>query len=499
MSDLILSIDVGTQSTRAAVLNADGVVLSMSTSPEQSLHIPHTGWAEQDPEMWWKHVQETVQGCLQKVDTMRIAAVGVSGQMHGCVPLDANGNLLSRSVQLWCDKRYADKADRLNQGSSAMHLQTLAGNMALANWHGLKISWLKQFEPELYKKTWKILTPKDFINFKLTAEAAIDYSEASGSFLMETEARAWSTELASALDVELEKLPDIQQAAQPLGQVHQEAFELTGIPAGTPVVTGGGDMLCMLLAAGLSKEGIASDITGTSSIFSVFTPEPVKDRRIMNLHHVLDGWVPFGLLDSGGIALRWFRDAFCQAEVQTAKKKGISSYAYLDQLAQKSELDARLIFLPHLMGERTLGSPHSRGVLFGLTPQHGVGDAVRAVMTGVTYDLKRVLNQVENEGFRVDTIYHSGGGAESRFWSQLKADVYQKPVRTFENNEGGLLGAAILAGVGAGLYANEQEGAGHCLNFADDFEPDPDLSGFYEEQFEAYVRIHDALQGEFER
>ena len=499
MSDLILSVDVGTQSTRAAVLNADGAVLCMSTSPEQSLHIPQTGWAEQDPEMWWKHVQETVHECLQQVDKTRIAAVGVSGQMHGCVPIDENGNLLSRSVQLWCDKRYVDKADEVNQGSSALHLQTLAANMAIANWHGLKISWLKQFESELYDKTWKFLTPKDYINFSLTGEVAIDYSEASGSFLMDAESRVWSSELANALNVDLEKLPDIQQSSQIMGLVHAKAAELTGIPEGIPVVTGGGDMLCMLLAAGLSKEGIASDITGTSSIFSVFTPKPVKDCRIMNLHHVLDGWVPFGLLDSGGISLRWFRDAFCQAEVQIAKKKGISSYAYLDQLALQSELDARLLFLPHLMGERTLGSPHSRGVLFGLTPQHGVGDAVRAVMTGVTYDLKRVLNQVEHEGFRVEAIYHSGGGAESSFWSQLKADVYQKPVRTFENNEGGILGAAILAGVGAGFYNSEQEGAERCLNFADDFEPNTSLSRFYEEQFEAFIRIHDVLQGEFER
>ena len=499
MKDLVLSIDVGTQSTRAAVLDLEGTVLIMATSPEQNLHIPRAGWAEQNPDLWWQHVQMTVQECLQGVDKTRIAAVGVSGQMHGCVPIDKAGNLLSQSVQLWCDKRYADKAEAINHSSEADFLQTQAANMAIGNWHGLKLSWLKQFEPELYKKTWKVLTPKDYINFNLTGELATDYSEASGSFLMNAETKVWSSELANALEVELEKLPGIIPSSQLIGQVHNKAEALTALPKGTPVVAGGGDMLCMLLAAGLSKEGIASDITGTSSIFSVFTPKPVTDYRIMNLHHVLEGWVPFGLLDSGGVSLRWFRDKFCQAEVARAKQTGLSSYTYLSQLAEQTKPDRGLIFLPHLMGERTLGSPHSRGVLFGLTPQHGVADVVRAIMAGVTYDLKRVLNQVEAEGFQVDTVYHSGGGAKSDFWSQLKADIYRKPVATFRNNEGGILGAAILAAAGVGLYASEQDGAERCLKIANSFEPNEGMKVFYEDQFASYLRVHDVLQSEFNR
>lgn len=503
MADIVLSIDLGTQSTRAALINLEGDVLAIATSSEQTLDIPQEGWAEQNPEMWWRNVQEVIQGCLEQclekgIDKTRIAAIGIGGQMHGCVPLDASGNLLSTSVQLWCDKRYAHKATAINQAANASALQDTAANMALGNWHGLKISWLKQHEPEVYDKAAIFLTPKDYLNFKLTGEHATDYSEASGSFLMDAHTGEWSPSLATALEVDLAKLPPIVKSSAVIGQVHGEAARATGLPQAIPVVAGGGDMLCMLLAAGLSKAGLASDITGTSSIFSVFTPKPVTDYRIMNLHHVLDGWVPFGLLDSGGISLRWFRDSFCQAEIQLAKQQNISSYSYLSNMAEASKIDKGLLYLPHLMGERTLGSPYGRGVFFGFTPQHGVADAVRAIMAGVTFDLKRVLNLVEEEGFVVNEIYHSGGGARSRLWSQIKADIYQKPVKTFANNEGALLGAAILAATGVGLFSSEQEGADSCLKFAESFEPNLALKDIYEEQFNRFVRIHDVLQDEFQ-
>ncbi len=498
-SEIVLSIDLGTQSTRVALINVQGDVKVIWQSPEQSLHIAHTGWAEQNPEMWWRNVKDGIEYCLaQSYKASDIAAIGISGQMHGCVAIGQSGELLLEMVQLWCDKRYADKAASINESLDSALLQSTAANQAIANWHGLKISWLQHFQPELYEQTWKFLTPKDFLNYKLSGNTATDFSEASGSFLMDAESRQWSPRLANALNVDLETLPQIQSSVDIMGEVSKSAAQETGLKEGTPIVTGGGDMLCMLLAAGLTRKGIASDITGTSSIFSVFTEKPVSDYRIMNLHHVLDGWVPFGLLDSGGISLRWFRDKFCQAEIEKASNQKEDSYVYLSSLAEDSAPDSGLLFLPHLMGERTLGSPHSKGVFFGLGPQHGVPELTRAVMSGVSFDLKRVLVQVENEGLPVETIFHSGGGARSPLWSQIKADIYQKPVETFVNNEGGLLGAAILAATGVGLFSNEAEGAEQCLQIADRYEPNFELRDFYAKQFESYVRIHDLLQGEFD-
>jgi xylulokinase len=259
-------------------------------------------------------------------------------------------------------------------------------------------------------------------------------------------------------------------------------------------------MLCMLLAAGLTRPGCASDVTGTSGIFSVFTAEPVFDPRLMNLHHVLPGWIPFGIIDSGGGSLKWFKDAFCQAEVDRAKERGIGIYDLLNEEAAKVEPGAEgLLFFPYLMGERTLGTPYARGVFFGLTHRTGVGAMVRAIMEGTTLELRRTLEIVEGEGQRVDMIYHSGGGATSDLWSQIKADIYQKKVVTFETSEGGILGAAILAGVGVGVYPDPASGAERCLRVAKEFLPRPELGLRYDAAYDLFEDLHDRLQEPFDR
>ena len=274
----------------------------------------------------------------------------------------------------------------------------------------------------------------------------------------------------------------------------------TGLLAGTPVVAGGGDMLCMLLAAGLTEPGAASDITGTSGIFSVFTEAPVYDTRLMNLHHVTDGWVPFGITDSGGVALKWYRDSFCQNEVMQAEARGLAVYDLLSEMAGETPPGAEgLLFFPYLMGERTLGTANARGVFFGLTPRHGIGASVRAIMEGVTFELRQTLEIVEDAGHAVDVIYHSGGGAYSDLWSQIKADIYHKPVVTFANTEGGLLGAGILAGVGAGAYANAGEGARRCLQLDKRFEPSGECAARYDAQYSLFKEIHDLLQEPFDK
>jgi xylulokinase len=256
----------------------------------------------------------------------------------------------------------------------------------------------------------------------------------------------------------------------------------------------------MLLAAGLIEPGAASDITGTSSIFSVFTEAPVYDERLMNLHHVTDGWIPFGITDSGGVSLKWFKDNFCQHEISQAKAEGVDVYDILNKKAADVPPGSEgLLFFPYLMGERTLGTPYARANFFGITPRHNVGSMVRAIMEGVTFELKRTLEIVENAGHQVNVIYHSGGGAYSDLWSQIKADIYQKPVSIFENTEGGILGAAILAGVGVGVYENETAGAKRCLQVKRTFTPDESLARRYSRQFELFKEVHDLLQEPFNK
>jgi xylulokinase len=318
--------------------------------------------------------------------------------------------------------------------------------------------------------------------------------------LMDTKTKTWSPELAAYLELDVDKLPDVCASSDVVGKITAEAAQLTGLAEGTPVVVGAGDMLCMLISSGLTEPGRASDITGTASIMSLYVEEPVLDPRLMNLHHVLPGWIPFGISDSGGGALKWFKDELCQAEIAEAKRSGKDVYDVLNPKAAAVEPGSEgLLFFPYLMGERSLGTPFARGVFFGITPRTGTGAMVRAIMEGVTFEMRRTLEIVEDAGNAVREVYTIGGGARSDLWSQIKADIYKKPVYTFEASEGGILGSAILAGVGVGVYADVRAGAEQCLRVKRAFHPDLSTATRYDYLYELFKEVHDRLQGPFDK
>lgn len=495
----LMGIDIGTQSTRAAVLGLDGQVIA-SAGTSQDMLIPRPGWAEQDPNNWWDTTVKNIRCIFESgaVSPNQVLAVGVSGQMHGTVPLGRDGELLANRVQLWCDKRPARLVEVFTQRPETAQAYRIAGSPPVSSWLGFKILWEKTHRSKVYEQAWKFLLPKDYINFRLTGVAGTDHSEASGAFLMDAATEEWSDELAGLLGIEIHKLPDIYPSSRVIGHVTAAAAGATGLLGGTPVVAGGGDMLCMLLAAGITRPGIASDVTGTSGIFSVFTEAPVLDPRLMNLHHVMPGWIPFGIIDSGGGALKWFKDSFCQAEIWQAQEQGTGVYDLLNELAARVEPGAEgVLFYPYLMGERTLGTPYARGVFFGLTPRSGKGAMVRAIMEGITFELRRTLEIVESAGYPVEVVYHNGGGANSDLWNQIKADIYQKVVKTFENSEGGILGAGILAGTGVGAYSDPATGAERCLRVAKEYIPRPGTRERYNALFELFKDLHDRLQAPF--
>jgi xylulokinase len=493
---LLMGIDIGTQSTRAALLDTDGNLIGSASTP-QDLQTPRPGWAEQDPDIWWNSTVANIRKVIAEtgVDPSEIKSIGVSGQMHGSVPVDEEGELLLHGVQLWCDKRSADLVEEFKARPGIKDTYRIAGSPPVANWFGFKIKWVSVFQPEVYQRAWKFMLPKDFINFRLTGKVATDWSEASGSFLMDAQTNNWSPELVEKVGIDAQKLPEIKPSSGVIGEVTSEVAAQTGLAAGTPVVAGAGDMLCMLLAAGITRTGRASDVTGSSSIASVFTEEPVLDDRLMNLHHVLPGWIPFGIIDSGGLSLKWFKDTFCKPEIAKAKEKNVGVYDILNELAGNVEPGCEgLMYFPYLMGERTFGTPYARGVLFGLTPRVGVGSVARAIMEGVTFELRRTFEVVEAAGHEIDVIYHSGGGAYSDLWSQLKADIYGKKVAIFENSEGGILGSAILAGVGVGLYDDPSVGAECCLRVAKEFEPRAQYRARYDAMYDIFKDLHDRMQ-----
>lgn len=499
--NLFLAVDVGTQSTRVALVDPQGQIVA-SHSIGYDLATPRPGWAEQDPELWWEAAVRGIRAVRQAaaVQAGEILAICCDAQMHATIPISAEGDLLSHGVQLWCDKRASEMATAFERSSSLPEAVRLAGNPPVAAWVGFKIQWIKCYQPELYAKTWKFLTGAGFLNYRLTGSLSIDYSEASGFFLLDAGTLQWSETLGEMLGIQVNKLPPVYPSTQIIGGVTPQASRQTGLAEGTPVLAGAGDMFSMLVATGLVEKGRASDVCGTSAILAVYLEQPVRGAPVMNLHHAWDGWCPFGIIDSGGGALRWLRDALAQAEVKQADEREISVYEILSEKAQAIEPGSEgLLFFPYLMGERVLGSPNARGVFFGLSLRSNIGSMARAVMEGIAFEMRRTLKIVEKTGNVVNDVYTTGGGARSAVWCQIKADIYGKPVYTLTAEEGGVLGSALLGMVGTGYYPDAQTATARCVHTARVFQPNPATAERYEALFNLYQDVHDRLQEPFER
>ena len=498
----VLAIDIGTQSSRAALVDFSGNILA-SAAQAYDLESPAPGWAQQDARLWWRTSVENIRSVLEKsgIAPGRLAAVAAGGQMHATIPIDFSGQVLTPAVQLWCDKRCAGIVAEMGKRSEIRESFTLAGNVPTAAWLGWKIKWLQANQPDVYQNTWKVLTASAYITYQLTGGIpVIDYSEASGSFLMDARRRIWSNYMFELLGLDPDKLPPILPSSQVAGKVSREAALVTGLLEGTPVAVGAGDMLCTLLAAGLTQTGRAVDITGTSSIMCIFTSEPVLDRRLMNLHHSMPGWVTFGICDSAGGSLKWFKDTFCLEEKEMAARGGISAYRLLDEQAKQVEPGAEgLLFYPYLLGERTLGSAYSRGVFFGLTPRSGKGALARAIMEGISFEMLRSLEIARKSGMQIDQIRLVGGGSQSPLWNQIKANIYQLPVAVLKTFEGGTLGAAILAGVAGGVFLDEASAADQVVQIDHVIMPDPVYTDYYGRLYEVFTELHDRMIDPFER
>lgn len=499
--EVLLSVDIGTQSARAALVDYFGQVLA-SASQEYELVCPKPGWAEQNPDSWWNATVSNIRDILAKVPKAEVRGIAVGGQMHATVPVDGEGRLVTPAALLWCDKRSEPQCASIKEKADEDELLRNTGNPVLPCWLGPKIRWIRENQPDIYRQAFKFLTCKDYLNLRLTGEMLTDYSEASGSYLFDTRRGAWSQELCELIGVDRDKLPAIAESSQIIGKVTAGAAATTGLRPGTPVVCGGGDMLCLLLGAGVVQHGCACDVTGTAADISVHTPEPLYDKRLMNLHHVLPGggWISFGILDAGGGSYKWFRDTFAAAEVAEARAKGISAYNLIDRRAAKTPPGAEgLFFLPYLLGERTLGTPDSRGVFFGLTTRHGFGHCARALMEGVTFDLRQTLEIIREKGIGISEIRAIGGAARSSLWCEIKTDIYSTTLLTLSNFEGGIIGGIILAGLGTGVYRDAAEGAARIVKIDRRYTPDPERTSQYERNYRVFKAMHDGFQPYFKQ
>ncbi|HEY0791170.1 MAG TPA: FGGY family carbohydrate kinase [Chthoniobacterales bacterium] len=462
--DLLLAIDVGTGSVRAALVNATGRTEAFAAREHEQI-VPRFGWSEQRPADWWHGAVESIRRVLAEVQDApgRLAGVAACGQMHGTVLIDADGNLTLNEVSLWNDKRTRSLVDRFTQAYGAEAFLSLTANPPTVAWPAFKLQWIREHQAEAYARASTVFMPKDYINFRLTGERAIDLSEASCTYLLDVGASCWSPELAGVFGLEMGKLPPLRRPADVLGQVSKPAAAETGLREGTPVMVGAGDYPLTLLGSGVIEPGMGSDVTGTSTLITVMANEPVLDPVITNVQGVTGSWAAFTILDAGGDAMRWARRAFHENQYP---------YTQIVELAASAPAGAEaLLFLPYLNGERLGNNVNARGQFVGLTGRHGLAHLHRAVMEGVAFASARNVQIMKRRGATLDRLVAAGGGAKTRLWLEIKASIYQCPILTTVDAECGVLGCAILAAVGAGLQPDVPSAVSHFVKYAEEIPP----------------------------
>jgi xylulokinase len=462
----LIGIDVGTSGTRVLLIDAAGKVCGSIVRDHVQFRSPQPGWAEQDPEDWWQAAAQAIPALLRSTSTApeEIAAIGLSGQMHGAVLLDAMDHVLRPAI-IWCDQRTAAETEWLTNQIGTERIIALTSNPALTNFTLTKLLWVRGHEPDLWRSFRSLLLPKDYVRFRLTGEKAMDVADASGTLLLDVAHRRWSNEMLAAVDMPRSILPSLYECHQVAGTVSAEAASLTGLRAGTPVVAGAGDQAAGALGMGITRPGDASATIGTSGVLFAATDQPFLDPRgrlHTFCHAIPERWHVMGVTQAAGLSMRWFRDTFSTADPA-------ESYTRLSESATTVPPGADgLLWAPYLMGERTPHlDPHARGALVGLTPSHRAAHIIRAIMEGVAFSLKDTLTIFAEIGVPVRAIRLGGGGARSPLWRQIQADVYGQPVEILSVEEGAAYGAALLAGVGIGVWPSEDAACDSVVHVAE--------------------------------
>jgi len=492
MSAKFLSIDIGTGSVRSAILNSEGKILSLCQL-EQPTETPHPGWAQQPPARWWKLLKKTIPESIKKAKLRpgEIKAIAVCGQMHAPCAIDKSGKLISERVQLWCDKRCQVQVNKYKEKVGEELGLKIAANPLTSAWVAFKIRWVKENEPQVYRNACKFVVPKDFINFKLTGKLVIDPSEASMGYTYDWKKDNWSQKLADRVGIDYAKLPDVYPSDEIIGEVSSKAAKETGLKAGTPVVTGGGDFPVALLGVGVVEEGLGCDVTGTSMIMSLHSDEPIRHRLIQNLRAAVDGWIPFAILDFGGVAMKWARGLLGRKRFD---KKNLVPYGEIIRRAGKVPPGSDgLFFYPYLTGERFGPNARSMGAFWGMLPAHTLAHFFRAVMEGTALASKMNLEIMESCGIRPEKMHCIGGGARNDLWQQIKADIYGVPLSQPVNPEGGLLGNMLLAASGIGLFKNIKKAAKELVKIKKTYRPDKKTRKIYQQAQKDFERFYDAI------
>jgi xylulokinase len=491
---LFLGLDISTTATKALLIDTQGAVVAVAAS-EYAYSTPHPLWSEQDPAAWWEGAIQSIQSVLATsgVDPAQIAAVGLTGQMHGLVLLDRDGYVLRPAI-LWNDQRTGAECDAIRERVGRARLIQITGNDALAGFTAPKILWVREHEPEVYARVRRVLLPKDYVRYRLTGDFAMDKADGAGTLLVDLRRRDWSTEVLRALDIPSDWLPPLYEGPEVTGHVSAAAATATGLRAGTPVVAGGGDQAAQAVGVGAVQAGIVALTLGTSGVIFASVSEPVVEPngRLHAFCHALPGrWHLMGVMLSAAGSLRWHRDTFAPGQ------------SFDELLAPAEAVPAGsqgLLFLPYLSGERTpYPDPLARGAFVGLTVRHGLPHLTRSVLEGVAFGLRDSFELMRQAGLpAVQQVRVSGGGARSAFWRQILADVLDVELVTVNTTEGAAYGAALLAGVGAGAWPDVDAACAAAVHVTGRVSPDTGRAERYQPLYAQFRNLYPALKPSFQ-
>jgi xylulokinase len=479
-------------------MDDSGAVVASGTEEHQPFASPQAGWAEQDPRDWWRACGIAVKKALQKssIRGEEIACVGFSGQMHGAVLLDSALEVV-RPALIWCDQRTEKQSRALSEQFGTSRLIELTCNPPLTNFTLTKILWVRENEPQLWKRVRHIMLPKDYVRYCLTGDLATDLADASGTLLLDVAKRAWSAEVLSGTGIDKSFLPALYESPEVCGKLNAQGAAATGLKTGTPVVAGAGDQAAGAVGMGIVRAGRVSATIGTSGVVFASTDRPALDPRgrLHTFCHAIPGrWHVMGVTQAAGLSLRWFRDTFGVAS-SAASNYGSDPYEFLSAEAATSPPGAEgLLWAPYLMGERTPHlDPNARGALVGITPSHRRAHILRAILEGVAFSLKDSLAIFAEMKVPVTNICLGGGGARSSLWRQIQADVYGHEVELVAAEEGAAYGAAILGAVGARHFATVDQACDAVIRIASRVQPDPSSSALLKKNYAAFRRLYPAL------
>lgn len=495
--ELLLGVDVSTTGAKALLIDAAGAVAAQATC-DVPLLTPRPGWAEQHPHDWIRAVADAIRQAVERAAAAPgdIRGIGLTGQMHGAALLDRAGRPLRPAI-LWNDQRTAEQCAELTRRIGAERVIALTGNPVLTGFTAPKLLWVAQHEPEIYARTCAVLLPKDMVRYWLSGERLSDVADASGTSLFDVAARRWSNEMLEAADVPRAWLPEVTESPEASARLSAAAAAEIGLPEGTPIVAGAGDQAAQAIGAGIIDDGGASCTLGTSGVVfaasDAFRLDPAG--RLHAFCHAVPGkWHLMGVMLSAGGSLRWFRDALSEPELARAERQNRDPYELISELAATAPPGCEgLVFLPYLTGERTPhADPHARAAFIGLTLRHSRAHMARSVLEGVAFGLKDSLELMRGLGIRPPNIRLSGGGARSGLWRQILADVFGCPLDVAGASEGAAYGAALLAGVGVGIFHDVTDACRRTAPAGTTVRP----SGLnYTSQYERFRSLYPATKG----